>query len=99
MQTQTNDKKVALRLALERLKEKAKVNKAISEKQAAISKRRFAIGALKSKLQSTDYKAIKYAEGELSAEEYAETLAQRRAWRAEINALEAEIKAITEGEI
>lgn len=52
---------------------------------------------LKSNLQATDYKAIKYAEGELSAEEYAETLSQRRAWRAEINALEEEIKAIKEG--
>ena len=100
MQTQTNnDKKVALRLALERLKEKAKVNKAVSEKQMAISKCQFKIGTLKSKLQATDYKAIKYAEGELSAEEYAETLEQRRAWRADINALEEEIKAIKEGEV
>ena len=42
-------------------------------------------------LQSTDYKAIKYAEGEISAEEYAETKAQRRLLRAQINQLEAEI--------
>lgn len=42
-------------------------------------------------LKKTDYKAIKYAEGELSAEEYAETLAQRREWRAEINELEAKL--------
>ena len=47
---------------------------------------------LKIKLKETDYKAIKYAEGELSAEEYAETKAQRRAWREEINKLEEEIK-------
>lgn len=49
---------------------------------------------LKSNLSSTDYKAIKYAEGELSAEEYAETREQRRAWRKEINALEEEIKSL-----
>ena len=51
------------------------------------------ISEFKSLLKSTDYKAIKYAEGELSAEEYAPTLAERRAWRAEINELQAELKA------
>lgn len=60
-----------------------------------IREKRFELGykiiELKRKLRETDYKAIKYAEGELSAEEYAETKAQRRAWRAEINQLEAEI--------
>lgn len=66
-------------------------------KQSRISQINRTIGEYKCKLKSTDYKTLKYAEGELSAEEYAETLAQRRAWRAEINALEEEIKAITEG--
>ena len=47
---------------------------------------------LKCKLEDTHYKAIKYSEGELSAEEYAETKAQRRAWREEINKLEEELK-------
>lgn len=60
-----------------------------------IREKRFELGykiiELKRKLRETDYKAIKYAEGELSAEEYAETKAQRRAWRAEINQLETEI--------
>lgn len=65
-----------------------------SEKQIRIFKFQIRIGGLKSKLQSTDYKAIKYAEGELSAEEYAETREQRRAWRAEINALEEELAAL-----
>ena len=51
------------------------------------------IGVLKRKLKRTDYKAIKYAEGEMSAEEYAHTLEERRTWRAEINALEAELVA------
>lgn len=46
---------------------------------------------LKSNLRSTDYLAIKYAEGQLTADEYATTKAQRQAWRDEINALEAQI--------
>ncbi|MBR0535822.1 MAG: hypothetical protein IIX14_05530 [Clostridia bacterium] len=47
------------------------------------------IADLKSKLASTDYVVIKIAEGEATAEEYSEILAQRKAWRAEINQLEA----------
>lgn len=46
------------------------------------------ISELKGLLASTDYKAIKYAEGELTAEEYEETKLQRRAWREEINILD-----------
>ena len=46
------------------------------------------IEELKQNLSSTDYKAIKYAEGELSANEYAPIKSQRRQWRAEINKLE-----------
>ena len=53
------------------------------------------ITKLKVNLIRTDYLAIKYAEGELSAEEYAETLAQRRVWRKEINDLEAEMHTIS----
>lgn len=54
---------------------------------------------LKRQLRLTDYKAIKYAEGELTAAEYAETKAQRKAWREEINSLENEIQALkTEAE-
>ena len=55
------------------------------------------IAELKAKLISTDYQAIKYAEGELTAEEYAETKAKRKAWREEINAKEAEIEALKGG--
>lgn len=47
------------------------------------------IAELKAKLSETDYKAIKYAEGVITAEEYAETKAQRQAWRDRINELEA----------
>ena len=53
--------------------------------------RKMRIIELKSNLRSTDYLAIKYAEGQLTAEEYATTKAQRQAWRDEINALEAQI--------
>lgn len=43
---------------------------------------------LKSELQQTDYKAIKYSEGWLTEEEYAETKAERQRIRDEINQLE-----------
>lgn len=46
------------------------------------------IADLKQKLNSTDYKAIKYAEGAISTEEYAPTKAMRQEWRDRINALE-----------
>lgn len=49
---------------------------------------------LKGELHKTDYMAIKFAEGELTAEEYAEVKEQRRAWRAEINQLQAEIEEL-----
>ena len=46
---------------------------------------------LKDKLYLTDYQAIKYAEGCLTEEEYAEMKVQRQAWRERINELEAVI--------
>ena len=46
---------------------------------------------LKRQLQKTDYKAIKYAEGWITDEEYAETKAERQHIRDEINRLEEEI--------
>ena len=46
------------------------------------------IDELKKQLADTDYLAIKFAEGELTAEEFAPMKAQRKAWRAEINELE-----------
>ena len=50
------------------------------------------IAMIKERLRATDYLAIKFAEGELTAEEYAETKAKRRAWRAEINELQEKLK-------
>ena len=46
------------------------------------------IQILKQKLASTDYKAIKYAEGWISEEEYSATKAERQALRDRINELE-----------
>lgn len=45
------------------------------------------IAELKQLLADTDYKAIKYAEGLISEEEYAEMKAQRQLWREELNTL------------
>ena len=50
------------------------------------------IKILKHKLAETDYKAIKYAEGLLTEEEYAPTKTERQAMRDEINRLEAELQ-------
>lgn len=49
------------------------------------------INLLKLYLKRTDYKAIKYAEGELTESEYAETKAMRKSWRNEINELEKKL--------
>jgi len=48
------------------------------------------ISELKKNLFDTDYIAAKIAEGSASKEEYAEKIAQRQAWRTEINDLESE---------
>ena len=55
---------------------------------------RWKITKIKRQLEETDYKAIKYAEGMLTEDEYAPIKAQRQAWRDEINALEEELKAV-----
>lgn len=51
------------------------------------------IQALKRSLSETDYKAIKYAEGVMTDEDYQATGIQRQAWRRRINELEALIGA------
>lgn len=55
----------------------------------------FKIAILIDKLSATDYQAIKFAEGEMTAEEFAPIREQRRAWRVEINLLEEQIKTIS----
>lgn len=47
------------------------------------------IQTLKQSLAETDYKAIKYAEGVMTDEDYQATGIQRQAWRRRINELEA----------
>lgn len=46
------------------------------------------IAELREMLAATDYVAAKIAEGSATHEEYANVIARRRAWRAEINELE-----------
>ena len=49
---------------------------------------RFQIYELKARLAATDYKTLKFVEGEITEEEYAEIRELRKALRAEINLLE-----------
>ena len=49
------------------------------------------IAEFKSKLSATDYKAIKFAEGWMTEEEFAPIRAERQRIREQINALEAEL--------
>lgn len=48
------------------------------------------IADLKTLLANSDYKAIKFAEGLISNEDYAQIKAQRQFWREEIGRLEIE---------
>lgn len=57
------------------------------------------IAVRKQKLADTDYQALKFAEGSLSADEYAVTKEQREIWRREINTLEAELAAFPTDEV
>lgn len=56
------------------------------------------IAGYKQILTQTDYKAIKYAEGQLSVEEYAPVKASRQELRDKINELEEEQTALSESE-
>ena len=49
---------------------------------------RLEINQLKKQLSDTDYKAIKYAEGQISEEEYSEIKSERQGYRDRINYLE-----------
>lgn len=66
----------------------AQVPQEPTEEEVAEMQRQARIAELKQLLAESDYKAIKYAEGWLTAEDYAATKAQRQAWRDEINELE-----------
>lgn len=57
------------------------------------------ITELKKKLASTDYKAIKYAEGLISEAEYEEIKTARSKWRERINELEFEEPVLSREEM
>jgi len=62
-----------------------------AEAEAVIAQKQTELAELKQQLADTDYKAIKYAEGQITEEEYSETKEQRQAWRERINELESEM--------
>lgn len=55
------------------------------------------IRALKQLLSQSDYKAMKYFEGQLSEEEYSNVKEQRKMFRAKINRLESELENMEGG--
>ena len=59
----------------------------IAELQPTVEQK---IASLKQNLADTDYQAIKYSEGAISEEDYADTKALRQSWRDKINRLESE---------
>jgi hypothetical protein len=71
------------------------VGKTEGEKAAekAAAEKKAAIADLKQKLAESDYIVIKIAEGAAKSEDYAEQIAQRQAWRKQVEELEAEASA------
>ena len=57
----------------------------------AAERAKMRIEVLKVQLAETDYAVIKIAEGAATAADYADLIAQRQTWRAEINDLEGRI--------
>ena len=53
------------------------------------------IAQLKMQLRNTDYQALKFAEGQITAADYEVIKIQRQAWSDEINRLENEIGGLT----
>ena len=69
----------------------SKMNKEQILARRPIKVKEYQIVRLKKKLEDSDYKAIKYAEGFISEEEYAPIKEERQNYRTQINQLEAEI--------
>lgn len=63
-----------------------------SETQLLIQQYEKEINSYKQKLVDSDYKAIKYAEGEISAEDYQPIKVERQSYRSRINELQDLIK-------
>jgi hypothetical protein len=64
------------------------------EIQEAINAQQTIILDREGKLTSTDYIAAKIAEGKATKEQYAEKIAERQAWRDDINAANDEIERL-----
>ncbi|MBP5561016.1 MAG: hypothetical protein J6X70_04355 [Muribaculaceae bacterium] len=64
--------------------------KVVEDAQVSEPSKAERVWELKARLAESDYKALKFAEGWISAEEYAPIKAERQALRDEINELEAE---------
>jgi hypothetical protein len=60
----------------------------VEEHRSPSLKRKWRIIDLKKFLAETDYKVMKYIEGQITEEEYNSIKVQRQAWRDEINELE-----------
>ena len=61
-------------------------------REEIIAKKQAQIDSYKAELSASDYKAIKFSEGLISAEDYEPIKAHRQALRDEINRLEEELK-------
>ena len=87
----TNEKYI--QITEQEFNELTKIEKHIpTEEEIAKQEKLNRINELKKLLSSTDYQAIKYAEGLITEEEYLPIKNQRQAWRNEINELEKELK-------
>lgn len=91
--TYENGKRVVKNIDFAATEDEAAVPQSSEEERRAVAEAQRAerIEALKERLAESDYKAIKYAEGWLTEDEYAVTRAQRQALRDKINELEAEL--------
>ena len=68
-----------------------------TEDEKLIEQYQFEIVELKKYLTDTDYKAIKFAEGEITENDYQEVKAQRHDARVRINELESMIEELEKG--
>ena len=73
------------------VEEKIQVYVPFTQKELRIQEINNRINELKKLLANSDYRAIKYAEGQYTFQEYQPYLLQRKAWRDEINQLEIEL--------
>lgn len=91
--TYENGKRVVKNIDFAATEDEAAVPQISEEERRAVAEAQRAerIESLKERLAESDYKAIKYAEGWLTEDEYAATRAQRQALRDKINELEAEL--------